>query len=132
MSLGVMPRDRAAPVSTAAVRASAGAAVFLDIYRVGNLNGAIGKLKEAGLWVYALEGGQGKSILDADLTGPLALVLGGEDQGVSRLVKENCDGLLSLPMSGRTGSFNASVAAGIAMFEVMRQRSAQRGGARGA
>lgn len=118
----VMPKTRAAPVTSAVVRSSAGTAALVDIFRVANLNGIIRKIKEAGLWVFGLEGECGESILDIDLTPPLALVLGGEHQGLSPLVRKNCDMLISIPMADRSFSYNASVAAAIVMFEAMRQR----------
>ncbi len=119
----VIPNARAVQVTAAVLRASAGAAAHLDIHRVANLVSAIRRLKEAGAWVFGLDAGGTRSLLKADLTVPLALVIGGEHQGLSRLVRERCDLVLSLPMAGRTGSFNASVAAGVALFEVMRQRN---------
>jgi 23S rRNA (guanosine2251-2'-O)-methyltransferase len=118
----VMPAARAAPVTSAVVRASAGAAAHMDIFRVSNLTSAIKRLKDLGLWVYGLEAGGGTSILEADLKGPLAMVLGQEEKGLSRLVRENCDLIVHLPMAGCVGSYNASAAAAVALFEVMRQR----------
>ncbi len=123
----VLPKARSAPLGPAALRASAGTAIFLDIFLVANLTGVIRRLKEEGVWVYGLEAGGNSSLLEADMTVPVALVLGAEHEGVSRLVRENCDLLLTIPMAAAGGSFNASVAAGIAMFEVLRQRG---GGAR--
>ncbi len=127
----IVPKHRAAPVTSAVVRASAGAAAFVGICQVPNLSGTIRDLKKAGVWVFALEADEGPSLLETDLNVPLALVLGGEHGGISRLVRENCDQVTHLPMAGKTGSYNASVAAGIAMFEVMRQRLAAGGVKRG-
>ena len=89
-----------------------------------SLNAAVDKLKNGGYWVYALEA-DGKSIYSADLTGNVALVIGGEDSGVKRLTREKCDGVLSLPLSGKVNSLNASVALGIAAYEVVRCRQAK-------
>ena len=90
--------------------------------RVTNLVSAIKELKERGVWVYGadMNGARWETV---DLTGPLALVIGSEGFGISRLVRENCDGILSLPMCGKINSLNASVAAGILMYEAVRQRT---------
>jgi 23S rRNA (guanosine2251-2'-O)-methyltransferase len=120
----IVPSARAAPVTSAVVRSSAGAAIHVDIIRVANLPSTIRKLRKYGVWVFGLEAGEGESILDADMTVPLALVLGGEEKGLSRLVRKECDLLVHIPMAGKVGSFNVSVASAVGMFEVMRQRMA--------
>lgn len=127
----VIPRDRAAQVTPAVVRASAGAAALTDVYRVTNVVQTVGKLKQAGVWVLGLDANGSRALPQADLTVPLALVLGGEHRGLSRLVRETCDELFRLPMRGVIGSFNASVAAGIALAEVLRQRHPVAGGTAG-
>ena len=117
----VIPKARGASVTEAVVRISAGAAEHMKVAKVASLNAAIETLKSRGYWVYALEAG-GESIYDADLKGKVALVVGGEDSGVRRLTRETCDKVLSLPLFGKVNSLNASVALGIAAYEVVRAR----------
>jgi len=117
----VVPKDRAAGVTPAAVKASAGASEHVRLARVTNLRRAVDRMKEEGLWVYAAEPG-GENYAEADLSGPVALVLGSEGRGVRRLVREGCDGVLSIPMLGAVSSLNVSVAAAILLYEARRQR----------
>ena len=117
----VIPKARGASVTEAVVRISAGAAEHMKVAKVASLNAAIETLKSRGYWVYALEAG-GESIYDCDLKGKVALVVGGEDSGVRRLTRETCDKVLSLPLFGKVNSLNASVALGIAAYEVVRAR----------
>jgi 23S rRNA (guanosine2251-2'-O)-methyltransferase len=117
----VIPKDRAAGVTAAAVKASAGASEHVPIARVTNLRRAIDRMKEAGLWVYAAEVG-GTPYTELDLTGPVGLVLGSEGRGMRRLVREGCDGAVSIPMLGAVGSLNVSVAAAVLLYEARRQR----------
>ena len=117
----VIPRDRAAGVTAAAVKASAGASEHVRVARETNLRRAIDRMKDAGLWVYAAENG-GIPYKDLDLAGPLGLVFGSEGRGVRRLVREACDGTVSIPMLGNVGSLNISVAAAVLLYEVRRQR----------
>jgi 23S rRNA (guanosine2251-2'-O)-methyltransferase len=117
----VIPRDRAAGVTAAAVKASAGASEHVRVARETNLRRAIERMKDAGLWVYAAENG-GIPYKDLDLAGPLGLVFGSEGRGVRRLVREACDGTVSIPMLGNVGSLNISVAAAVLLYEVRRQR----------
>ncbi len=117
----VIPSARGASVTEAVVRISAGAAEHMKVAKVSSLNRAIDDLKERGYWVYALEAG-GESIYENRLTGKVALVVGGEDSGVKRLTREKCDKVLSLPLFGKVNSLNASVALGIAAYEVVRAR----------
>lgn len=118
----VIPAVKSASVTEAVVRISAGAANHMRVAKVPSLNVAIDKLKNSGYWVYALEA-DGQSIYKADLSGNVGLVIGGEDSGVRRLTREKCDGVLSLPLRGKVNSLNASVALGIAAYEVVRCRS---------
>ena len=118
----IIPKNRAASVNDTAVRTSAGASQYVKVARVANLSNAIATLKKAGLWVFCADM-DGREITECNLKGPLALVIGGEDRGVSRLVKENCDGAVSIKMKGKINSLNASVACGVAVFEALRQRS---------
>ncbi|NLA77496.1 MAG: 23S rRNA (guanosine(2251)-2'-O)-methyltransferase RlmB, partial [Clostridiales bacterium] len=117
----IVPKRRSAPLSFAVGKASAGAVEYLPVARVGNLVSAIEELKERGVWIYCADM-DGEPYYKTDLRGPIALVVGSEGSGVGRLVKEKCDFCLSLPMKGQINSLNASVAAGIIMYEISRQR----------
>jgi 23S rRNA (guanosine2251-2'-O)-methyltransferase len=117
----VIPKDRAAGVTAAAVKASAGASEHVPVARVTNLRRATDDMKEAGLWVYAAEVG-GTPFTELDLAGPVGLVLGSEGKGVRRLVREGCDGTVSVPMLGAVGSLNVSVAVAVLLYEARRQR----------
>jgi 23S rRNA (guanosine2251-2'-O)-methyltransferase len=117
----VIPTDRAAGVTAAAVKSSAGASEHVRIARETNLKRAIEKMKEAGLWVYAAEA-VGNPYAQLDFAGPVGLVFGSEGRGVRRLVREACDGTVAIPMLGNVGSLNVSVAAAVLLYEVRRQR----------
>lgn len=117
----VIPSVKGASVTEAVIRISAGAAEHIKVAKVVSLNRAVEQLQEAGYWVYALEAG-GESIYEKDLTGKVALIVGGEDSGVKRLTREKCNGVLSIPLFGKVNSLNASVALGIAVYEVVRAR----------
>jgi 23S rRNA (guanosine2251-2'-O)-methyltransferase len=117
----VVPKDRAVGVTAAAVKASAGASEHVPVARETNLRRAIDRMKAAGVWVYAAEVG-GTTYTGLDLAGPVALVLGSEGRGVRRLVREGCDGAVSIPMLGAVGSLNVSVAAAVLLYEARRQR----------
>lgn len=117
------PRHRSSSLSPAVVKASAGAASHMKLSRVSNIANLIDLLKKREYWVAGLDASSDQRIWEADLSVPLALVLGGEGRGLRRLVKEKCDFLLSLPIQGNVGSYNVSVAAGIALYEVLRQRN---------
>lgn len=116
------PRHRSSSLSPVVVKASAGAAAHVKLSRVTNIVRLIELLKDRGYWVAGLDASSSRSAWKADLTIPLALVLGSEGSGLHRLVKEKCDFLISLPIRGNVGSLNVSVAAGIALYEVLRQR----------
>lgn len=117
----IIGKDRSASVSDTVMRISAGALNHIKVAKVTNINTAIDKLKDNGFWVYGAEVG-GENIYKSNLTGKICLVIGGEDSGVKRLTKEKCDGVISIPMFGKVNSLNASVACGIAVYEVVRQR----------
>ena len=117
----VIPNAKGASVTDAVVRISAGAAEHIKVAKVPSIHYAIDKLKDLGYWIYALEAG-GESIYREKLTGKVALIVGGEDSGVKRLTKEKCDKVLSLPLLGKVNSLNASVALGIAVYEVVRAK----------
>lgn len=124
VSAVVLPRDRAVGITATVRKTSAGAADRLPIAQVANLARCLRKLRDAGIWLYGLEGTAERRIYDIDLRGRVALVVGGEGEGLRRLTREHCDALVCIPMSGAVESLNVSVAAGIALFEVRRQRSA--------
>ncbi|GAB6142799.1 23S rRNA (guanosine(2251)-2'-O)-methyltransferase RlmB [Desulfocicer niacini] len=119
----VLPRDRAASPTPAVSRASAGAMEHASIWSVTNTTSLIRSLKKRGFWVAGLDADGEQSVFQADLTGDIALVVGGEHKGIRPLVKKECDFILSLPMARGVTSLNASVAGGIAMYEVLRQRN---------
>lgn len=117
----VIPKDRSVGVTATTVKASAGASEHVRVARETNLRRAIDRMKEAGVWVYAAEMG-GTPYGELDLSGPVALVLGSEGRGVRRLVREGCDGAVSLPMLGAVESLNVSVAAAVLLYEARRRR----------
>jgi 23S rRNA (guanosine2251-2'-O)-methyltransferase len=118
----VIPKDRAAGVTAAAEKASAGAAGTIPVAQVTNISQALDELKKAGFWVYGADGSAKVNLYQQDLTGPVALVIGGEGEGIRPLVRKSCDQLVSIPLQGGVNSLNASVAGGILLFEVVRQR----------
>lgn len=117
----IIPKDRAVAVNDTVIKTSTGAVSNMKIARVSNINNEIEKLKKKGLWVWAAEAG-GTDIYKTNLNGPIAVVIGSEGKGVSKLTKEKCDGIISMPMLGKVNSLNASVATGIVLFEILRQR----------
>lgn len=124
--LVLAPRKRSAPLTDAAVKASAGAAAYAPLALVPNLAEALRKLKKAGYWLYAADMG-GASLPDADLSARSAIVLGNEGAGVSRLLREECDFALSIPMAGHVDSLNVSAAAAVLMYEYRRRYPAKQG-----
>ncbi len=125
----VLPEHHAVGVTPAVANASSGAVEYLRVAHVANIARAVEQLKrETGLWVYALAGdAEATPIGQADLRGPLGLVVGSEGKGVSALVRKRCDGALALPMHGQIESLNASVAGSVVLYEVLRQREAAAG-----
>lgn len=119
----VIPSRRAVGLTETVAKASAGAIEYVPVAKVGNIVQALERLKEEGLWIAACDM-DGQCYYEAELAGPIAVVVGGEGQGVSRLVRENCDYVLSIPMKGEISSLNASNAAAILMYEVFRRRAA--------
>ena len=117
----IVPKRRSAPLSFAVSKTSAGAVVFMLVARVTNIPQTLDELKERGVWVYCADM-DGETFYNANLKGAAALVIGSEGKGVGRLVKEKCDVVLSMPMKGKINSLNASVAAGILMYEISKQR----------
>ena len=118
----IIPANRACEVNETVYRTSAGAVIHVNVAMVTNITRTIKDLQKQGVWVYAMEAGS-KKIYDADFTYPTAIVVGSEGKGVSRLVKESVDEVLSLDMFGQVNSLNASNASAIAVYEVVRQRS---------
>ncbi len=127
----IIPKRRSAGLTAVVAKTSAGAVEYVPVARVANLVQTMEKLKEAGLWIAGADAGAKEGFYDTNLTGPLAIVIGNEGQGLSRLVRERCDFILSLPMVGQINSLNASVAAGVILYEVVRQRlqALKKGGA---
>lgn len=121
----IMPKDRSAPLSGTVFKASAGAAAHVNICQAANLVHALKVLKREGLWVFGSIREAPLTIYQADFSLPLCLVVGSEEKGLRPLVKEQCDFLVSIPMAGRLDSLNASVAAGIILFEIVRKRQAK-------
>jgi len=117
----VIPRKNAVGVTSTAVKASAGAVEYIPVIQVANISHTLGKMKKMGLWIAGADM-EGKTMYDVELTGPLGLVIGSEGKGISRLVKEKCDFIVQIPMKGEISSLNASVAAGVLMYEILRQR----------
>lgn len=117
----IIPKRRSASLSFTVAKTSAGAVEFMHVARVTNIPQIIDELKKRGVWVYCADM-DGEPFYKSNLKGAIALVIGSEGNGVGRLVKENCDVTLSMPMKGKINSLNASVAAGILMYEVSRQR----------
>ncbi|MCL2341919.1 MAG: 23S rRNA (guanosine(2251)-2'-O)-methyltransferase RlmB [Firmicutes bacterium] len=118
----IIPKRRAVGVNSTVTKSSSGAVEYMKIARVNNINETIKNLKENGVWVCGTDMDAGNNYYEQDLTGSLAVVIGGEGFGISRLVKENCDFLVNIPMKGKIASLNASVSAGIIMYEVVKQR----------
>jgi 23S rRNA (guanosine2251-2'-O)-methyltransferase len=121
----VIRHRRSAPISGAVMKASAGAAAHLSIAQVPGLPAAVEQLKEKGIWVTAATQDGEEAIFNADLTGPIALVVGSEDKGVSSLVRKRCDRTIRIPMRGQIESLNVAATTAIVLFEILRQRSIQ-------
>ena len=117
----IIPKRRSVSLSFAVGKTSAGAVEYVPVARVGNLAAEIDALKERGLWVYGADM-NGEDCFSVDFSGAVALVIGSEGKGLSRLVREKCDFIVSLPMKGQINSLNASVAAGIIMYDIARKR----------
>ena len=119
----IIPKRRSAGLTAIVDKASAGAAEHIAIARVPNIPAAIKELKDRGLWIYGTAADGQSGLWNTDFTGSMALVIGSEGDGMGRLVRESCDFIVSLPMKGQVSSLNASAAAAIVMYEVLRQRS---------
>lgn len=122
----LLPNRRSATVTGTVARTSAGAVANLPMIRIGNIVAAMKTLKDAGFWIAGLDTSAKQTYYEADLSGPLAVVVGSEGRGLSRLVAENCDFLLGIPMFGKTNSLNASVAFAVLLYELVRQRQSKK------
>lgn len=118
----IIPERRSAGLTDTVAKAAAGALEYVAVCKVGNIVQTVEELKKEGIWVAAAEAAAGMQYWNADFVRPSAIVIGGEDKGVRRLVKEHCDYIVSLPLLGRISSLNVSVAAGVILYEVLRQR----------
>lgn len=118
----IIPKHRSAGVTAVVEKTSAGAVEHMAVARVGNLAAALKELQDAGVWIFGTAADGDRSLWEADLKGPAALVIGSEGSGMSRLTRENCDFLLSIPLRGKVSSLNASNAAAIVLYEAVRQR----------
>ncbi len=118
----IVPRDRAAGLTPVVRKVAAGAAEVLPLVQVVNLARTLRELKERGIWLVGTSDDAARTLYDVDLSGPTALVLGSEGEGMRRLTREACDELVSIPMAGAVESLNVSVATGVALFEAVRQR----------
>ena len=118
----IIPKRRSVGLTATVAKASAGAIEYMKVARVTHINNAIHELKEKGVWVFGTAAEGSQPMYRADLTGPAAIVIGNEGDGMSQLVRKNCDMLVHIPMSGRISSLNASAAASILLYEAVRQR----------
>ena len=124
----ILPRHRSAPLGATALKASAGALAHVPVAEVTSLARALERLREANVWCLGLDGAAERSLYDADLADePVCVVVGGEGRGLGRLVRQTCDLLVRIPMAGKVGSLNASVAGALALFEIRRRRDAAAG-----
>jgi 23S rRNA (guanosine2251-2'-O)-methyltransferase len=119
----VVPKDNAADITPVTRKVACGAAEVVPFVRVTNITRTLQALQERGVWLYGTDGESEKSIFESDLSASLALVMGAEGKGMRRLTREQCDFLVHLPMSGSVSSLNVSVATGICLFEIVRQRA---------
>jgi 23S rRNA (guanosine2251-2'-O)-methyltransferase len=118
----VVPKDKSADLTPTVRKVACGAAEVVPFVRVTNISRTLQALQERGVWLYGTAGESEKSIYDSDLSGSIALVMGAEGSGLRRLTREQCDFLVNLPMAGSVSSLNVSVATGICLFEIVRQR----------
>ena len=118
----IIPKRRSVGLTAVVAKTSAGALEYLPVARVSNIVNTIRELKERGLWIYGTAADADSSLYRTNLTGPAAIVIGNEGEGMSRLVRESCDVLVSIPMKGKISSLNASAAAAVMLYEALRQR----------
>lgn len=120
----VTPADNSVGLTPVVRKVASGAAESVPLFQVSNLQRALSELQEAGLWIYGAAGEASQSLYEVDWKGPVAIIMGAEGRGLRRLTRERCDGLFKIPMRGSVSSLNVSVATGISLFEITRQRSA--------
>ncbi len=118
----IAPKDKSAPLNATVAKVACGAAEVVPYVQVTNLARTLQSLQERGIWITGTAGEADGSVYEVDLTGPQALVMGAEGKGLRRLTRENCDQLISIPMAGEVSSLNVSVATGVCLFEMVRQR----------
>ena len=118
----VIPKHRSAGITAVVEKTRAGAVEHMAVARVGNLAGALKELQEAGVWIFGTAADGDRSLWEADLKGPAALIIGSEGSGMSRLTRDSCDFLVSIPLRGKVSSLNASNAAAVVLYEAVRQR----------
>ena len=118
----IVPKDRSAPLNQTVRKVASGAAETVPVVMVTNLSRSLKALQERGVWLCGAAGEAEKTLFQQDLTGPLALLMGSEGKGLRRLTREACDYLVAIPMAGEVSSLNVSVAAGVCLFEAVRQR----------
>lgn len=121
----VIPKRRSVGLTAVCAKASAGAVEYMPVAKVSNLAQTIDKMKEAGVWVFGADADGDKGLYEADFRGATALVIGSEGEGISRIVREKCDFVVSIPMRGRVNSLNASAAAAVLLYEAVRQRQTE-------
>ena len=121
----ILPQDRAVGITAVVHKVACGAVESMPVFTVTNLARTLRQLRDAGIWIYGTSDAAGQGLYDSDLLGPIALVLGSEGKGMRRLTREHCDHLLTIPMAGQVESLNVSVAAGVVLFEVRRQRDGE-------
>lgn len=119
----IVPKDRAVGVNATVAKAASGAADTVAVVSVTNLARSLRELKERGVWIVGADAGGSESLFDADLSGPIAWVLGAEGSGLRRLTRDSCDRLVHIPLQGTVESLNVSVAAGLCLYEARRQRA---------
>lgn len=120
----LIPKRHSCPLNGVVAKISAGAIEYVPVVQIGNITGAVEELQQRGCWVVGADM-DGKAYYEADLTGPVALVIGAEGKGLGRLVKEHCDQIVSMPMYGGVNSLNAAAAGAVLMYDIVRQRQAQ-------
>jgi 23S rRNA (guanosine2251-2'-O)-methyltransferase len=119
----IIPKDRSVPITGTVIKVATGALAHINICQVTNLSNALQELKESGYWAFGAAGEAQQTIYQADFSGPVCLVIGSEGKGLRPLVRKQCDFLVSIPMNNEVNSLNASVAAGIMLFEIARQKN---------
>ncbi len=118
----MIPKRRSASLNASVSKASAGAVEYVPVARVTNIAQTIDYLKKNNVWVVGTDLSSGKTFLSSDLKGPIALVVGSEGEGISKIILEKCDFIVNIPMKGRISSLNAAIASSIVMYEIFRQR----------